>query len=186
MNLTDLGYSEKWLEYGILDEEILQLQFLEFQKGEDQNTEHYRYATFLNWLKQKDTFSDLEVEHFIALTLVDADKTMAGTALKELFTSSKISPAQFDFIKTKLPLFGDWTIKLINREELKKKINEGTLTKETFYQCVEHAKKFKDNILIELCIEITENTNLLLVLTSPDFGKKISTLANAKLCLINK
>ncbi|WP_156039969.1 hypothetical protein [Aureispira sp. CCB-QB1] len=46
MDYKKLGYSKKWLEYGLLNESILKMQLDEFAKGGDANTEHYRYWTF--------------------------------------------------------------------------------------------------------------------------------------------
>lgn len=116
-----LGYTEKWIEYGFLTEEILQNQLAEFEKGEDQNTEHYRYGAFLYWFDQRNAFSDTEVEHYIELALNDPHELMAGSAIKELFTSSKITDTQYDLIKRELPKFGKWTTKLIQKEEIKRK-----------------------------------------------------------------
>ena len=122
MTLETLGYNEKWLEYGLLDKEILKTQLAEFEKGYDVNIEHYRYATFLHWRREKEYFSDLEISHFIELALEDTDKTMSGSAVKELITSSKITNSQFHIIQKEFVKFGDWTEKVIQREILKRNL----------------------------------------------------------------
>lgn len=181
MNFTDLGYTKKWLDYGLLTEEILNRQYVEFQKGEDLNIEHYRYATFLNWLNLKEYFTDVEIKNYIELALEDKDVLMAGAAVKELFTHSKISRSQFELIKQELPQFGNWTVKLIQREELKKSIENNKLTKDLVKQCINHSKQFNENILIELIIHKTNKMEIIEQFTKVDFGKKIRNLANEKL-----
>ncbi len=121
MEIEELGYNHKWIEYGLLTKEILDYQLAEFQKGEDRNTEHYRYGTFRTWLRTKNHFTNREIEQFIELALNDPDQLMAGAAVKDLFTHPNISDEQFDLIKKELSKFGDWTLKLIQREELKRK-----------------------------------------------------------------
>lgn len=124
MELNALGYTDKWIKYGLLNKTILKTQFEKFQKGDDKNTEHYRYEAFLSWLREKESLTDQEIKNYLELALEDSDKSMAGSAAKELFTSPKIIGSQFDFIKKQLPKFGSWTNKLIKREELKRQ-NKG-------------------------------------------------------------
>ena len=186
MELKDLGYTEKWVDYGLLTEEILTDQFSEFQKGEDPNTEHYRYGTFKHWLSLKNQFTNLEIERFIELALEDSDQLMAGSAAKDLFTHPNISDNQFDWIKTELSKFGAWTIKLIQREELKKRIEKETLTKELVQSCIKHRQVFNENVLIELVINKAGEIDIVDQFTTNDFGKRIKNLANEKIKRIKK
>jgi hypothetical protein len=186
MELKDLGYTDKWIRYGLLNKEILNDQFLEFQKGEDQNTEHYRYGTFLNWLRGKENLTNQEIENFIELALEDEDELMAGSAVKELFTSPQITANQFDLVKQRLPKIGAWTTKLISREVLKKKIKNENLTNDLFRKCIIHTKEFDENVLVELIIKETENSDFITQFTTDDYGKKIRNLAKEKLKRIKK
>lgn len=186
MELEDLGYTNKWVEYGLLTEEILTNQFSEFQKGEDQNTEHYRYGTFKYWLSSKNQFTNLEIDQFIELALEDSDQLMAGSAVKELFTHPDISDYQFNLIKKELSKFGDWTIKLIQREELKKRIESENLTEELVQACINHRQVFNENVLIELIIDKADGIEIVDQFTEIDFGKRIRNLANEKIKRMKK
>ncbi|OJJ15401.1 hypothetical protein BKI52_38965 [marine bacterium AO1-C] len=121
MGLNDLGYSDKWIEYGFLNDKMLKLQLDEFHLGNDPNPEHYRYKSFLNWLDKREKLLDQEVINFIELALEDSDQTMAGSALKELLTSAKITEKQFQLIKPEFARLGEWATKVIEREVLKRK-----------------------------------------------------------------
>lgn len=184
MELEDLGYNQKWVEYGLLTEETLTNQLSKFQKDGDQNSEHYRYGAFKSWLDHKTEFTSLEINQFIELALGDADQIMAGSAVKALFTHRNISDNQFNLIKTELPKFGDWTIKLIQREELKKRIEREPLTKGLVQSCINYRQAFKDNVLIELVIDEADEISIVDQFTANDFGKRIKNLANEKIKII--
>jgi hypothetical protein len=181
MDLAKLGYTQKWMEYGFLTEEALNLQLVEFDKGEDPNTEHYRYRTFQNWLASKTNVTDNEIQQFIELSKEDTDAVMAGSAVRELFTSSIISEDQFELIRLKLPAFGDWTRKLILREVLTKRLQKEEITTELFNECFAYKKEFKDNRLMVVIIEQTNNKELLAEFASNGSGKRMRTLAQKKL-----
>ncbi len=147
--------------------ETLTSQLSEFKKDE-----HYRYAAFLNWVNQKDQFTDVEIEEYIELALNDPNGLMAGSAVKALFICPQISESQFHLIKQKLPKFGDWTNKLIRREDLKKTIKNEKLTDDILKKCVEYSKEFKENVLIELIINRTDNAVIIEEFTKSDYGKR--------------
>lgn len=186
VKLQDLGYTNKWLKYGFIDHETLNAQFDEFKRGEDENAEHYRYRTFRNWLSRKENFTDLEVENFLELAFEDADPLMASSAVKELFTSHRISDHQFDVIKEKLPAFGDWTTKLIGRETLLKRLRKEELSQDLIDECILFSKEFRDYILISIVIERTNDPEVISQFTNGDYGKKTKNLANQKLRRILK
>ncbi len=181
MKLQDLGYTNKWIEYGFIDLEIIKIQLDEFNKGNDLNAEHYRYRTFINWLESKDAFTDIEIENYFKLASEDPDSLMAGSAVKELFISSKITNSQFELIKSKLPELGNWTKKLILRESLKRRILNEKLSKELVDQCIIYKKEFNDSLLIELIIKATNEVEFLIDFTNGDFGKRIKNLAIEKI-----
>jgi len=132
----------------------------------------------LNWLWSKENLTNQEIENFIELALEDQHELMAGSAVKELFTFPQITANQFDLVKQQLPKFGDWTTKLISRETLKKKIQNESLTHDLIRECVEHTKEFKENVLVVLIINETENSEFVTQFTTDDYGKKIRNLAN--------
>ena len=181
MDLNDLGYTYKWMQYGLINEDILEQQFIEFEKGEDQNTEHYRYGSFLNWLRQKGSLSDLEIDHYIELALDDPDQLMSGSAVRELFLSKQITENQFLYIKKRLPEFGDWTTKLIRQQELIRRLHNEPLSKEVIEEVLHFSKEYKYNYLLQLIIEIADKEEFLLPFMQNDFGRKIRNQAKERL-----
>ena len=186
MKLQDLGYSEKWVKYGLLDEYSLRLQCSEFLINEDQNTEHYRYRTFLNWLRSKSELEDYEIANYIELALEDPDVSMAGSAMKELFTAPQITDKQYEVIRLQLPKFGQWTEKLISRETLKRKLLKEDLTSDLFDECIIHCKKYKENFILEMIISQTNSMIFLTELTKDSYGRKIRQMGNEKIKMIKK
>lgn len=81
MSLGKLKYNKEWLEYNFISEEELKNQTLEFENGEDTNTEHYRYKSFLNWIENKSYFTDEQIHQFIHLADIDEDQGMVGSAI---------------------------------------------------------------------------------------------------------
>lgn len=186
MKLEELGYTDKWIEYGILTNEILTNQFSEFQKIENQHTEHYRYGTLKNWLNQKNKFTNLEINRFIELAFEDPNELMAGSAVKELFTHPDLSEDQFNLIKIELSKFGEWTDKLIQREVLKKRILAENVSDDLIQQCIVYRKSFNDNSLINLIIDKVDRIAIIEQFTSNDFGKRIRNQASEKIRRIKK
>lgn len=186
MKLEDLGYTHKWLKYAVLDQETLKAQFVEYKRGEDQNIEHYRYSTLRNWLSKKAEFTDSEVENFLELAVEDGDQLMAGSAVKELFTSSGISDHQFDVIKEKLPAFGDWTTKLIRRETLLRQLRKEKWSQGLINECILFSKEFKDHILIRTIVERTDDPEVISQFANGSYGKKTENLVSQKLKRILK
>ena len=186
MNKLKLGYTKKWTEYNFLDEEILSKQIAEFEKGDGQNTEHYRYTSFHNWLEGKKKLTNQEVNNYIELAKDDTNDRMSGSAIKDLFVSSKISNHQFEMIKTKLPGFGAWTKKLITREVLIRRLNKEELTLELFNLCFKYKMEFNDNRLLINIIQKADNVEFLSLFPELEIGKKIKTLAKNKLNQLQK
>lgn len=181
MDEMKLGYTKKWIEYSFLDEDILSSQVAEFEKGDDQSAEHYRYTSFVNWLEGKEKLTDQEVSNYIELAHEDVDDRMSGLAMKNLFISPKISNEQFEMIKIKLPKFGEWTQKLISREVLIRRLNDEELTSELFSLCFDYKTEFNDNRLLIHIIQKTDNVDVLSLFSGLEIGKKIKTLAKNRL-----
>jgi hypothetical protein len=79
--LTKLGYSPMWLEYGLIDEELLREQSNQFDTSHDKHTEHYRYKAFQAFLSQRSTLDDVMLDTYIHLAQLDEDPTMRESAL---------------------------------------------------------------------------------------------------------
>lgn len=118
-DLIKLKYTQNWLDFGVLSEDFLAKQIAEFERGEDKNTEHYRYATFCKFIQENDSFSDLQVQNFISLIEQDNDKLMAGSALKGFYKCGKLIPSQCESVEQALLDFGEWTAKFIEQRKPK-------------------------------------------------------------------
>ncbi|UZR97973.1 hypothetical protein [Chondrinema litorale] len=181
MNLEELGYTQKWIEYKILDEKNFTSQLADYQNGRDENTEHYRYATLRNWIENKINFSNYEINNFLEIITAEPDISMAGSAVKLLYLSSKISEEQSRIIEKKFKLFGEWAVKLIDREAINRRLLQEELTHDLFIKTIE----FGDHNLIRLMIYRTNNIAFLNELNSNIYSKKIRNLASEKLKKLN-
>jgi hypothetical protein len=65
--LKRLGYTEEWLEYGIITEKLLFVQYAEILISDDDNAEHYRCKGFQQFLHKKECLTDTEVERIFQL-----------------------------------------------------------------------------------------------------------------------
>lgn len=82
--LARLGYDSKWWKYGFLDEQQLRSQLARLDAGDDSNTEHYRYAAFLQILGTRTALDDLTLARFVELAGLDRDRVMATSVLIQL------------------------------------------------------------------------------------------------------
>lgn len=118
--LLRLGYSQLWLDSGILTIDNLEKQIKELNLGEDENTEHYRYRTFINYFHQQASFENNTLNQVIHLLQTDCDKTMAGSATVDLLRKSSLTDEQFDTVAEFLETFGDWAAKQVDRSRRQK------------------------------------------------------------------
>ena len=98
--LSLLGYDSKWITYGVLTQEMLENQISTFLNEEDNNTEHYRYRTFMAFLASKQALSQIELEHFIELICLDEDRTMAGSVMIDLLSKDFLTTEQYQKVKS--------------------------------------------------------------------------------------
>lgn len=118
--LSELGYTPLWIEYGVLTAEILALQHEYCKASEDgSRTEHYRYASFRNFLHNKTALTDLECEQYAHLARIDADSFMAGAAMVDILRMPNLTEKQFFRLAEELSGYGTWTEKIITNERVK-------------------------------------------------------------------
>ncbi len=168
-----LGYTSQWLEYGLLTEILLREQLRTFAKAHDKNTDHYRYATFRNYLATKDSLTDLELNRYMELALFDHDNVMAGAALVDLFTKLNLSDDQFNKLTTQLKGLGDWTKNTVTRQTLLRKLKQKELTDTLFRECIAQGDAVVQEYLIPL-----SNGDQLATLSVQGRTKKIKTMAS--------
>lgn len=174
--LSKIGYSILWLDYGILTIEYLVEQEVVFDNCEDQNTEHYRYSTFRQYLSSKDNLSDTELDNYLRLTFLDIDPLMAGSAAIDLFNRTNLTEQQFQKLCNSIHYFGEWTEKVVTRQTLLRQLRTSKLTDDLFKKCIENG----DSVIHEYILDIADNDQLeeLVIIGK---NKQIRNIASEKL-----
>jgi hypothetical protein len=149
MRLKKLGYTESWTTCGLLTMEQLAEQERIFAEGEDQNTEHYRYAACVHYLKTKKELSDLEFERYFMILKEDPNTYMAGSAILEVFKWIRLTDNQFELFSKRAIDFGDWIKKPILREKLLHQLKTKPHTPEFIGECIIAGDSTVQNYLIE-------------------------------------
>lgn len=186
MEFLDFGYTTKWIEYGFIDQSILDTQIAEFNNGKEKPTEEFRSNLFDKWLSDHKTVTNKQIEEYLELALEDSAKVMAGNAVRKLFTSDRITDEQFAFIAERLTQFGAWTTKLITREKLSKRLKNEELNEELFDACVSYKKEFEDSRLVLEIIRTTENIDILSKFENNGSGKQLRKLAAKRIKNLKK
>ena len=181
LTLYDLGYTDKWLKYGLLDEAALRKQLEEFERGDDQNSEHYRYGTLINWLRAKENISEEEVNYFTELAREDKDKLMAGSAVKELYNRFSVSDPLYELAKDQFSQFGNWTIKHIKGKELAHALKTSELSAELKEEAINYYHEWSSSLYIEMIIDHAQTSSFIEEFTTANFGKKIRNRASQRI-----
>lgn len=115
--LAILKYNQLWLDYKILTLDILQTQVNEFNNGKDENTEHYRYETFKNYLQTQSSLSEEQISHLFDIIKTDSDNSMASSMAIDILKTKTLTESQFNLVADLLKLsFGNNMQKYIDRE----------------------------------------------------------------------
>lgn len=171
-HLSIIGYSAKWLEYGLLTQDLLSNQIHTFQNTEDKSSEHYRYTAFRNYLAAKDSLTDKEFANYSELALSDQDRVMGGAALIDLFTKNCLSDNQFDKLIAHMKDLGEWTKNTAIRQTFLRKLKQEQLTDELFGECLEQG----DAVVQEYLLGIA-NHEQISALAITGRTRKIRTMA---------
>ena len=174
--LTKIGYTTLWFDYGVLTIDYLVEQEQTFDNSDDQNTEHYRYQTFRQYLSSKKKLSDIEFDNYLELTFADNDPLMAGSASVDLFYKVDLTEQQFQTLCQIIGHFGDWTENIIIRQTLLRKLKTSHLTNDLFKECIING----DSVIQEYILEIAD-FNQLHELVANGKNKKIRNLATDKI-----
>lgn len=138
--LAKLHYDPKWLEYGFLDWAFLESQVQQYESGEDENTEHYRYAAFRKVLEELKAVNDLWLDRYLELAELDEDQVMADGALGLLLRSPLLTDQQLDRIKTRQIFATKPLQSIIEQVELLRILESPIVTDTVFDRCVSVGK----------------------------------------------
>lgn len=181
MELVKLGYTQKWIDYKFLTQKAFKEQVAEYLEGEYESGELLRFDTFMTWIEKKKKFTQVQIDQLLELAKADEDEIMAGTAVRELFSSPLLTEAQFEYMLTVLPTFGDWTEKMIRRVILNRRIEAEAITTELYIESVEYKQDYDDNRLLISIIRKTENVEILKDFEHNGCGKRLRTMAQKRL-----
>ncbi len=173
--LAKIGYSKFWLDCGVLTISSLSEQEELIDLSEDKNPEHYRYKTLRQFINSKKQLTDEEFENYLKLTLNDPDEILGGSATVDLFNDVDLTDIQFQRLCESVGQFGKWTINIIRRHNLLRKLKSSKLTNELFTECMNSG----DNVLHEYLIDIAD-INQLQDLIKGGLNRRLRNLASEK------
>lgn len=147
--LKRLGYNQDWLNFGIITEEYLMLQYDEIKTSKDQNAEHYRSGGFGAYLRSKDVLTDDEVKNIFVLKDDGPDRCdLHEDRILLLIDSDLLSDIQLESI-SKYPEVLERPIqKKYLREVLIRRINQTSIE-----QCFEDVKSTQDSAIHEYVLD---------------------------------
>ena len=118
-NLKILNYNQLWLDYRILTEDILNNQVVEFKTSGDENSEHFRYRTFNDYLLGLNLISDKQILQLFDLIKIDPDESIAIAMGLDILKIKNLSNAQFQLVSDNLvKIFGEDIEKQIAKENV--------------------------------------------------------------------
>jgi hypothetical protein len=146
--LVTLECHPLWLAYGFVSEADLLTQFETFQKSEDKNTEHYRYAMFLHFLASHKEIDDTTFARYLELAGRDVDPSMARSVLMALRDRGTLTAEQIALLHAH-PLFGEERYQAILRgRDLADRLRTETMNPALFEKCFEgEGLKFQRQLL---------------------------------------
>lgn len=187
MKISKLGYTKKWVRFGIITEEEIGKQLEHFRQHHSVNEpENYRFSALTTWLENKTTLSNNDVENYMELVLEDSVPEMGGLAAKNMIENPLVSEAQFNIIKLQFSYFGDWTDKIIQKETLFRRLKNEKITASIFEECMFYKTEFEDSRLLIEIINTTKDLSILEMFETSTVGKRIKKLAAKKINKIKR
>lgn len=122
--LEVLGYTEQWLDSGLLDRQLLADQHEQLQADKAKKTGPYRARALRAWREAQQTISESQLDAFLSVVASDPDTKMAQSAVAELIQSPQISLAQLDRIAGSDPKLMRRHEKLIRRTYLLRRLDD--------------------------------------------------------------
>jgi hypothetical protein len=147
--LSKLGYSDEWLDKGLLTENDLHQQLERFHAREDENLEHYRYATLIQFIDSRESISDKDLNNYLHIIGNERDILIAGSATAKLLEKDYLNTEQFEKVSKRLTGFGEWTEKVIFRQVLLRKLKTSTMTQELFEEILTKGDSVVHAVLLQ-------------------------------------
>ena len=91
--LNELEFDEKWFSFGFVSTEKLQELWKNFQIGDDNNKEHFRWAAFTYYLDKQKEIDENSLRELYQLSEVDADNYGMGISMRIQILQRKNCPA---------------------------------------------------------------------------------------------
>ncbi len=79
-----LGFTSTWFELGVVDSVVLEGLRVEWDKGEDDNTEHYRHGVFQDFLAARRPLDPELALKLFELGASDPDYSMGGAIMASI------------------------------------------------------------------------------------------------------
>jgi hypothetical protein len=97
-----MQFPKAWLAWGMYNDELFKIQLADCEPRSEDAPEHYRYGAFRWWLGR--TLTNEELTKYVALTFLDPDQAMAGSARRDLASSKALSPELRALISLSVPV----------------------------------------------------------------------------------
>lgn len=79
-----LGFSDSWIDLGVVDHRFLALALAKWMAGEDAHAEHYRYWAFQEFVRARRPLSPELASALYELGKSDSDESMGGALMLEI------------------------------------------------------------------------------------------------------
>jgi hypothetical protein len=91
-----LGFTPMWFALGVVDDIVLTRHRAEWDKGQDDNTEHYRYWAFREFLAVRRPLAPDLAAALFELGAADPDQGMGGAMMADIAHLPECPPAVLD------------------------------------------------------------------------------------------
>ena len=132
-----LGYTQAWIDCGVITEEFVVDQAKLLSEAEDKNTEHYRWGAFKSFIERKEFISDQELLQLLSLEDKGHDECdLSINRAIEIIISGLLSDEQLNSISNHPILEEKSVSKRYIRERICREIESRGLVEEVFESVV--------------------------------------------------
>ena len=97
--LKRLGYTEEWIDGGILDRQEVIAQFGEIERSEaDPHAEHYRHGALQRFLRARKTLTVEELASLLRIARNELTKALSGSVYHDLAKHPGLTDSQFQAV----------------------------------------------------------------------------------------